>query len=222
MKRTILALAVVLMLAGCGGGSKSVSMREPAPEPAPTPTPEPTSTTWEQLPSLVDSMDRKENQGKAAPTEFPGWGCDIGFRTCQAEVKAMIAAATEQTPITRWPPVYNIGTIRRFQGTRTVQTNDGNSFTHNYWGGWLENSIFIAGTIGPVPAEPLIRTPWTTSTTMGIKDTNPVTGRYRGHAVDMVGNWGTSELTYTSGGTGGGHFSLTLAIPGTPRRDIIA
>ena len=186
--------------------------------PTPTPEPEPTpgggsgaggtaGTTWEQLPSLVDRLEGGTGGMTSASSGHPGPHCDEGSRAiCQTVVKTMLAAATEPT-----------GTTRRFQGTRTLQTEDGVSVTENYWGGWLDNSFFVAGhVLRPVPSE-TGATRWQHRFSLGIRDSNPVTGVYRGEAVDFLGNWGTSRLTYTSG-TAGGQVGLTINMPAHAHR----
>ena len=162
-------------------------------------------TTWEQLPSLVDRMDVKQSRRSS---DFPGPSCD-DLTDCQPIVKSMLAAATEPT-----------GTMRRFQGTRTVQTEDGVSVTGSYWGGWLDNGIFITEIIPRLEPTEDGRTVWTRRISMGIRDTNPVAGVYRGEAVDWSGNWGTSELNYVRGATGG-NLGLTINIPARGDRAVM-
>ena len=196
------ALAGVLMLAtGCGGGGGSKTASTPTPTPTPTPAPEPTMTTWEQLPGVVDTMDRRT---QFRSRDLPGPSCNDSVSDCQAAVKSLLAAATEPT-----------GTTRRLQGTRTVQTDGGVSVTGNYWGAWLDNSIFIAETINRPEPSDTGSTIYVRYISMGIRDTNPVAGTYRGEAVDRDGNWGTSELTYTSADTGerGGQIGMAINIP---------
>ena len=159
-----------------------------------------TPVTWEQLPSLVDRMDYMESVYK---DEYP---VPLQCRTvtdCQSVAKILLAAATEPT-----------GTGRRFRGTRTLQTAGGDSFTETYWGAWLDNSIFIVQNasirLHPETGE-RIGSREHVRFSMGIRNRNPVAGVYRGGAVDREGNWGTSELTYTGGATGG---QLDLEIDG--------
>ena len=170
----------------------------------PTPGVGTTPITWEQLPSLVNRMDHMVSVHK---NSFPAPLQCRSLTDCQSVAKSLLAAATEPT-----------GTRRRFQGTRRLQTARGVTFTERYWGGWLDNSIFIVEnssirldpeTGDPIPSQSArehIRF------SMGIRDTNPVTGTYRGDAVDRNGYWGTSELTYTGGATGG-QLDLTIDIP---------
>ena len=171
-----------------------------------SPTPIPgggtVGTTWEQLPSLVDRMDYR---ARVTKDEFPApIQCDT-LTDCQSVVKSLLAAATEPT-----------GTRRRFQGTRTLQTVGGVSFTDAYWGGWLDNSIFIVQNAS-IQLDPETGDPVTgidreqVRFSMGIRNRNPVAGVYRGDAVDREGNWGTSELRYT-----GGQLGLTINIPVWP------
>ena len=198
MKRTILALAVagVLMLAGCGGGgSKSVSMSGGPSDSGPAATP----TTWEQLPMVVDRMDSRSS---ATTNNFPWPSCRTSLTDCQSVAKTLIGASTEPT-----------GTMRRFRGTRTVRTADGDTATENYYGGWLDNSVFVVRYItSPTPISG--RTYWHQYFSLGIRDDAPIAGVYRGEAVDALGRAGTSELNYTSNATGG---QLDLTIRGIRR-----
>ena len=153
-------------------------------------------TTWEQLPTLIDRM---ETHHQLRSDDFPGPSCDDDTMGCQAIIKSMVESATEPT-----------GAMQRFQGTRTVQTDGGVSVTGNYWGGWLENSIFIAERLPRlVPLDG--HTHWHRLISMGIRNRDPVAGVYRGDAVDREGNWGSSELNYT-GGDAGGQLDLTINI----------
>ena len=223
MKETILALAVAgaLMLAGCGGGSKTATMSGGpsvggggggTPTPTPTPTPGDGSgggttagTTWEQLPGLVDSMNRRSLNRS---TDYPRTFCS-DLTDCQTIVKSLLATATEPT-----------GTMRRFRGTRTVQTTGSDTATETYYGGWLDNSIFIMESIPrPEPTE-TGSTRWVHWFSMGIRDRNPVAGVYRGDAVDHDGNWGTSELNYVGSATGG-NLGLTINIPAHGARAVM-
>lgn len=194
MKRTILALAVAgaLMLAGCGGGGGGATMSGGPSGGGPAPT------TWEQLPTVVDRMDFRAS----IATEASPWPTCATLADCQAIVKSMIGSATEPT-----------GTMRRFRGTRTVRTSGGDTATETYYGGWLDNSVFVVSTTEsttPISG----RTWWNNWLSMGIRDTTPVAGVYRGEAVDALGRAGTSELNYTSNATGG---QLDLTISGIRR-----
>ena len=158
-----------------------------------------TPVTWAQLPSLVDRMNaRVSNQKDSFPSPVP---CGP-ITNCQAEVKTILAASTETT-----------GTSRRFRGTRTFQTITGIRVTGTSWGGWLDNSIFLVEHT-PIslldPNEPEREMDWTNHRriSMGIRNRNPVTGTYRGEAVDRFSNWGTAELNYA-----GGQVDLTINIP---------
>lgn len=176
----------------------------------PTPGGGTVGTTWEQLPSLVDRADRRTRiRSSDFPDVFPGMSCEDNFTNCQAIVKSLLAAATEPT-----------GTTRRLQGTRTLQTQDGVSVTGSYWGGWLDNSIFIVEILPRLEPTEDGRTVWTHRISMGTRDTNPVAGVYRGEAVDMEGNWGTSELNYVGGATGG-NLGLTVNIPARAARAVM-
>ena len=159
-----------------------------------------TPITWEQLPSLVDRMDTWEGIGGH---DFPGPDCNESLTGCQGMVKAVLAAATEPT-----------GTTRRFQSTITVQLPGGGTDTQRFWGGWLDNSIYIVGAADVLRTEETTEGVryWTPRATMGIRNRNPVIGVYRGDAVDRAGNWGTSELSYARRDTGG-YFDLTINLP---------
>lgn len=191
------AVAGVLMLAaGCGGGGKKTAST-PTMTPS-TPTPTPTPTTWEQLPGVVDRMNRWNHRSGG---DLPGQACSE-IMACQTITKSILAAATEPT-----------GTTRRFSGTRTVQTDGGGSVTGTYWGGWLDNNIFIVETTPREEPSARGATIHLFMLTMGIRDRNPVAGTYRGEAVDRDGNWGTAELTYTSAEAGGGQIGTAINIP---------
>ena len=155
----------------------------------------PMPTTWEQLPTTVDSMDYR---AAYETTGYPWPSCST-LAGCQSVVKSLLATATEPT-----------GTRRRFQGTRTVRTSGGDTATETYYGGWLDNSVFVASGItshSPIDG----RTVWRQMLSMGIADTAPVTGVYRGEAVSTTGTAGTSKLNYTSNATGG-KLDLTITM----------
>ena len=162
--------------------------------------------TWDQLPSQVDRMNYR---ARVTKDEFPApIQCDT-LTDCQSVVKSLLAAATEPT-----------GTRRRFQGTRTLRTVGGVSFTDAYWGGWLENSIFVVQNasirLNPETGDPVAGIDREqVRFSMGIRNRNPIAGVYRGDAVDREGNWGTSELNYV-GGAAGGSLGLTINIPVWP------
>ena len=200
MKGTILALAAVaaVLLAGCGGGGNKAATISGGPsDGAPTPT----STTWEQLPTVVDRMDYRTSV-TTNDSPWLSWSCRTGVTDCQAAVKSVLAAATKPT-----------GTMRRFRGTRTVRTADGDTATETYYGGWLDNSVFVTSRI--TSTEPVDgRTWWRQMASMGIRDNAPVTGIYRGEAVTTLGTAGTSELNYTSNATGG-ELDLTITMRDT-------
>ena len=169
------------------------------PPPAPFPR---VNTTWEQLPSLVDSM-----------ADYGIWSASYPFPTLASNIKlalkVILDAATEPT-----------GTMRRFQGTRTVQLDGGDSVTGSFWGGWLDNSIFLVENIPGrnfVNSRGDVLTRWRRQIAAGIEST-PATWRsgrgvYRGEAVDVNGNWGTSEVTYTRSAAYTGFLDLTIDIP---------
>ena len=194
MKGTILALAVAgaLMMAGCGGGgSKSVSM-------TPTSAPEPSMLTWELLPTMIPLINASVS---TASSNFP---YQVDHSDTSVIFPVFLDAATEPT-----------GTMRRFRGTRTLQLEDGRSVTGNFWGGWLNNSIFLVENI-PGRNEVNLLPYWRREIAAGIINRDnrevPVTGVYRGDAVDGEGNWGTSELNYT-GTIDRGQLDLTIDIP---------
>ena len=220
MKCSILALTLAgaLMLAGCGGGSKTATMSGgPAVGGGGTPTPTPTPgggsggggtsdagavlTTLEQLPTSIDRMSSRQQEETSG---FPGQSCDTAM-SCQTLLKSRVAAATAPT-----------GTMPRFQGTTTVQTQDGADVTVRFYAGWLNNSMFLAER-APIPestsARPLSngRLYWVRYLSIGRGDSTPVTGVYRGDAVDTLGNYGTSELNYA-----GEQLTLTINIPSYP------
>ena len=107
---------------------------------------------------------------------FPGTGCDDGVAACQAVVKTVLADSR-----------LHIGDGGLFQWW--------NGTLHT--GGWLENSIFIYTEARHGQFQRVI--------SMGIRDTTPVTGVYRGRAYDSDNFHPDQnfELTYTSGVTGG-------------------
>ena len=67
-----------------------------------------------------------------------------------------------------------------------------------YWGGWQDNSVFYAGTVGETPIAQSVGLdpcgpPFDDSLRPLLRD--EFVGVYRGRAVDMEGNWGTSEVS---------------------------
>ena len=228
MKVTILTLAVAgaLMLAGCGGGgSQTASMggRTPTPTPTPTPDPEPTptpaptpdptptpgpvgggggtaGTTWEQLPSLLDR-----------PMVYSVTGLSPDFADDQCSSLSSCSAIFSAKKILNVATRNN--TERRFEGTTRRGGADPDElfggdlpYVVRAWGGWLENTIFIAYVYDH--ASDLINAPEDYGQAIGVHDPNPVQGTYRGAAVDTRGNWGTSEFTYQGQSAG-----LTINIP---------
>lgn len=171
----------------------------------PTPTPDgPTvSITWEQLPGLVDRMADYATYSesylfpRASSNDF----LDVVMET-QVALRVILEAATKPT-----------GTMRRFQGTRTVQLDGRDSVTGSFWGGWLDNSIFL---VENIPGRNYINTRgdlitnsnWRRQISAGINEPHPQVGVYQGDAVDRDGNWGASESDYL-----GGQLDLTINIP---------
>ena len=180
--------------------------------------------TWRELPTLVDRMThRTELRSKS----FAGSSCDDGVTACQAVVKTLLANATEdgreEYSIPSWAGrVMRSAPVKTFAGRRTFEieyTYNGVTYprdvTEYFYGGWLDNSIFIVSN-GPVLH------PYSNEAddyfggaagerylSMGIRDTNPVTGVYRGVSLNSGDNVGTFELNYTSGATGG-QLDMTL------------
>ena len=137
--------------------------------------------SWEELPALVDRMNHRTELRSGI---FARTTCDDGVAACQALVKTVLAESRES------------GDGRIYGRTGWA----------NYSGGWLENSIFIYTRDGTnfishgariEDAERVI--------SMGIRDTNPVTGVYRGQVFSYNHTSPDSnfELTYTSGAAGG-------------------
>ena len=195
----------------------------PLPTPTPPTTPptrviEPPLVSWGELPALVDRMThRTELRGRffaGASCEdgvttcfFTGASCEDGVTACQAVVKDLLAVAREQGERSHRPlPVKWFGASNVLGG--------------RFDGGWLDNSIFIVNT--PIERTHLLRDTdyWLNGSfgahfiSMGIRDTNPVTGVYRGGALfnlnvraDVV----PFELRYTSNDAGG---QLDMALLG--------
>ena len=169
--------------------------------------------SWGELPALVDRMNHRAELGSS---------CDDGVAACQAVVKDLLAnvgrkSAYDEISVdeTRGTFLYDQvdetrGTFRTLQVDETLgrfyfttvyrQSQDEYRNLASHWGGWLENSIFIhTYDSGSGHTEDLERV-----ISMGIRDTNPVTGVYRGPAFDRnTTTSGNFELTYTSGATGG-------------------
>ena len=191
--------------------------------PTPPPTPptrviEPPLTpliTWRELPTLVDRMThRTELRSKS----FAGSSCDDGVTACQAVVKTLLANATEvdlsagRPRYSWWARVHSASPMKWFSW-REVDTE--------HYGAWLDNSIFIASydpfsNDRDAPNYPINEADDYFSSSartqrylsMGIRDTNPVTGVYRGVAITGASPNGVNvldlfELTYTSSATGG-------------------
>ena len=82
--------------------------------------------------------------------------------------------------------------------------------SYGFYGGWLDNSIFISMDLGRFPVDDYFNGRYKGyNASMGIKDTNPVTGVYRGGSATSYGHGGEFELNYTSGATGG-QLDMTL------------
>lgn len=115
-----------------------------------------------------------------------------------AVMKSRIAAARELP-----------GPKRRFQGTLQSDELFNPRSSLQFWGGWLDNSGFYAGTVrslidpvlpefvGDVLVAQSIGRPHAHLAPSSIEDPSirdEFVGVYRGEAVDMEGNWGTSEV----------------------------
>ncbi len=167
----------------------------PPPTTQPVPVFESPLVSWRELPALVDRYDHL-TQIISNSVPDPRLSCDDGVTVCQDVVKNLLATATEETGVRGWDGGERFGGRaaswlgKQFSGTRN-DIHEG-----HYWGGWLDNSIFIA--------ERRYR-----FTSMGIRDTNPVIGVYRGDAVGEGGSRGYFELNYTSGAQEG-QLSMTI------------
>ena len=185
----------------------------------PTRVIEPSLPTWEQLPTLVDRMNhRTELRSKASA----GSSCDDGVTACQAVVKTLLANVRER-----------YGATGYFEGRRNFEieyTVDGVTSStaefETFEGHWLDNSIFIAADatayIRSLPGNEYVDAYFDSSDpsllllSMGIRDTNPIRGVYRGFSVGPDYHQGSFELTYTSGATGGQlDMTLNTSIPYT-------
>ncbi len=142
---------------------------------------------------------------------------------CRTLLKNRIEAATEVGPVAVSIEAETgpTGTIGRFQGTTIAQiTKDGVEGPVTFWGAWLDNSMFLLerktlvahgiesraisfGRYGMIGGEYVVGQGYSL-----------IQGTYRGVAVDIEGNWGTSELNYTAGsGQKLGQVDLTINIP---------
>ena len=217
-------------------GVRVVTPTTPTPPPTPpTRVIEPPLVSWGELPALVDRMTHRT---ELRSVHFPGTSCDDGVAACQAVVKDLLANATEQTGRASSP-------VKQFSGNRTVErelTQPGETVSYesheSFHGGWLDNSIFLVSNVRyhtfPRTAhgdEHYFRPGQTAYdgdgvryVSMGIRDTNPVTGVYRGDLIHQAdwhfshgtgAGWRTFELTYTSGSTGG-HLDFTIDPDGRP------
>lgn len=160
--------------------------------------------SWRELPALVDRYDHWTHMQVGVHTP-PGPSCDDGVTACRALVKSRLAAATEDTSGLRGALGWHGGEAfggraASWQGKLFFGTRPDPSRDTSPWGGWLDNSIFIAERNRRFIS-------------MGIGDANPVTGVYRGDAVNDRGRRGYFELNYTSGATGG-QLSAMIALGG--------
>ncbi len=134
-----------------------------------------------ELPALVDRMNHRTEMRSV---HFPGTSsCDDGVAACQAVVKTAIADMTTAIADGRegsWGEIF----------VRSPRSN-----LRIHMGDWLENSIYIYSQgwwdrHGDSPERAI---------SMGIRDTTPVTGVYRGKAVSpkFLGSSGVeSSLTH--------------------------
>ena len=190
----------------------------------PTPVVETPLITWRELPTLVDRMTHRT---ELRSRSFAGPSCDDGVTACQAVVKTLLANATENrreefSSLSFAGRVKKSAPMRWFSGRRTFEieyTYNGVTYprdvTEYFYGAWLDNSIFIASD-GPIlhpyssEADAYFgRAAGARYLSMGIRDTDPVTGVYRGLSVTNGNNNGTFELNYTSSATGG-QLDMTL------------
>ena len=169
---------------------------------------------WRELPTLVGRMNHRT---QLRSSDFPGLSCDGGVADCQAVVKEMLANARKRTEAEDeiWVEI-GVDTEGWFTAADRLIPLPGTPYTREYWGGWLNNSIFIVEqTARPAgkgsPPDFDSGNTWTRMISMGIRDTNPVVGVYRGNAV-MVNGHGHFELTYTRGATGG-QLNLEIDFP---------
>ena len=171
--------------------------------------------TWRELPTLVDRMThRTELRSKS----FAGSSCDDGVTACQAVVKTLLANATEVDLSGPWARYSWGGRVKSASPMKWFSWREGDT---EHYGAWLDNSIFISS-YDPFSNDPdALNYPineaddyFSSSArtqrylSMGIRDTNPVTGVYRGVALTGASPNGINvvdlfELTYTSSATGG-------------------
>ena len=191
---------------------------------------------WQELPTLVSRMNSRT---QVRSNDFPGPSCDGGVVDCQAVVKDRLATAAEQAWIQEYGAVPLDGPcestcfrevkIDRFIGVGfegiVPGSHTGTARNPNYYGAWLDNSIFMVESpakpdgLPVVPPEPhgyFSGGPhgtnlWKRAISMGIKDTNPVVGVYRGRAL-ADGSLGSFELTYERGATEG-QLSMQIYFP---------
>ena len=232
---TVAADGTVTLIAG-SLRIEIVGIRVTPTTPTPPPTPptrviEPPLVSWGKLPALVDRMTHRT---ELRSVHFPGTSCDDGVTACQAVVKDLLADATEQTgrassPVKRFSGRRTVETTYIWLGESHPYFGEpGDAVPYDrhekFYGGWLDNSIFLVWkanhyTYGRTPYEggdPYFSwggTGFNDSATryisMGIRDTNPVTGVYRGETIMSISSEydtprrGTFELNYTSDATGG-------------------
>ena len=147
-----------------------------------------------ELPALVDRMNHRT---EIRSVHFPGTSsCDDGVAACQAVVKTAIADGREHPSLSNPGPDFGEIFVRSPRSDLRV-----------HMGAWLENSIYIYS-----QSFPTLRSDYDShreypprAISMGIRDTTPVTGVYRGWAIseDRLVPSSNFELTYTSGATGG-------------------
>ena len=186
--------------------------------------------SWRELPALVERYD---HWTQIQSSDFPGTSCDDGVTACRTLVKSMLTHATEETEVRGWDGGERFGGRaaswlgKRFSGTMPDAPAYYPAGYPTHFGGWLDNSIFIVyrrDMTADDPGRPTGQDAYFNDITsgsyyqrlisMGIRDTNPVTGVYRGDAVDARGVSGYFELNYTSGATGG-QLSATITV-GSP------
>ena len=190
----------------------------PPPTTQPVPVFESPLVSWRELPALVDRYD---HWTQIQSSDFPGTSCDDGVTACRTLVKSMLATATEETEVRGWDGRERFGGRAASWLGKLFSLED--SQGGGYYGGWLDNSIFIAQrTYRVTGLPPGVRETYFNDgndssflrmISTGIRDTQPVTGVYRGDAIDVSGvNGGYFELKYTSGATGG-QLSAMITVP---------